>query len=241
MVVQRTERSVFAMLFIPVRHSASFAQLYQLTRSRRNVGLELCFSDGRSFLLTFLDTEQRTNVYELLAKKCPPAVEFGSLYVAEGSLGSKLTGLVRGQQTKLDQMTKRWQRREVSNFDCTLVLCSRLTIADVASIDLMFINACAGRTYNDLSNYPVFPWILADYTSDTVSRPLYRPFSSADTSLRSSISPIQRRSEISRNRWERRLSRVAASFRIDTLSLSNSAMRRRSRSSQFSLIRQEYS
>lgn len=33
----------------------------------------------------------------------------------------------------------------------------------------MFLNTSAGRTYNDLTNYPVFPWILADYTSDTVS------------------------------------------------------------------------
>lgn len=23
-----------------------------------------------------------------------------------------------------------------------------------------------GRSYNDLSQYPVFPWILSDYTSD---------------------------------------------------------------------------
>lgn len=27
------------------------------------------------------------------------------------------------------------------------------------------MNTLAGRTYNDLSQYPVFPWILADYTS----------------------------------------------------------------------------
>ena len=32
-----------------------------------------------------------------------------------------MTGLVRGQRTKLEQMTKRWQRREVSNFDCEIV------------------------------------------------------------------------------------------------------------------------
>lgn len=24
----------------------------------------------------------------------------------------------------------------------------------------------AGRTYNDLAQYPVFPWILQDYTSE---------------------------------------------------------------------------
>lgn len=27
------------------------------------------------------------------------------------------------------------------------------------------LNTIAGRSYNDLSQYPVFPWILADYTS----------------------------------------------------------------------------
>ena len=26
----------------------------------------------------------------------------------------------------------------------------------------------AGRTYNDLNQYPVFPWILADYTSESL-------------------------------------------------------------------------
>jgi hypothetical protein len=30
---------------------------------------------------------------------------------------------------------------------------------------LMLVNLFAGRSFNDLSQYPVFPWILADYTS----------------------------------------------------------------------------
>jgi len=30
---------------------------------------------------------------------------------------------------------------------------------------LMNLNTLAGRSYNDLMQYPVFPWILADYTS----------------------------------------------------------------------------
>ena len=32
----------------------------------------------------------------------------------------------------------------------------------------MQLNVLAGRTYNDLNQYPVFPWILADYTSDAL-------------------------------------------------------------------------
>ncbi|KRX81771.1 WD repeat and FYVE domain-containing protein 3, partial [Trichinella pseudospiralis] len=31
---------------------------------------------------------------------------------------------------------------------------------------LMHLNTLAGRSYNDLSQYPVFPWILSDYDSE---------------------------------------------------------------------------
>lgn len=30
---------------------------------------------------------------------------------------------------------------------------------------LMYLNSLADRTFNDLTQYPVFPWILSDYTS----------------------------------------------------------------------------
>lgn len=35
-------------------------------------------------------------------------------------------------------------------------------------MSLAQLNTLAGRTYNDLNQYPVFPWILADYTSDSL-------------------------------------------------------------------------
>ena len=31
-----------------------------------------------------------------------------------------------------------------------------------------FFGSLAGRTRNDLTQYPVFPWVLADYVSDTI-------------------------------------------------------------------------
>jgi hypothetical protein len=34
----------------------------------------------------------------------------------------------------------------------------------------MYLNTVAGRTYNDLTSYPVFPWILRDYDSEDVSK-----------------------------------------------------------------------
>eukprot|EP00850_Spirogloea_muscicola_P018850 SM000177S03183 [mRNA] locus=s177:89339:105711:+ [translate_table: standard] len=44
---------------------------------------------------------------------------------------------------------KRWQNGEISNFQY-----------------LMHLNTLAGRGYNDLTQYPVFPWVLADYESE---------------------------------------------------------------------------
>ncbi|GAB2211904.1 hypothetical protein Droror1_Dr00025243 [Drosera rotundifolia] len=32
----------------------------------------------------------------------------------------------------------------------------------------MTLNTLAGRSYNDLTQYPVFPWIMADYSSETL-------------------------------------------------------------------------
>ncbi len=53
---------------------------------------------------------------------------------------------------QFSEATQRWVAGEMSNFAY-----------------LMHLNTQAGRTYNDLTQYPVFPWILSDYTSQTVS------------------------------------------------------------------------
>lgn len=33
----------------------------------------------------------------------------------------------------------------------------------------MHLNTLAGRSYNDLMQYPVFPWILADFDSEVTA------------------------------------------------------------------------
>ena len=47
--------------------------------------------------------------------------------------------------------TRDWQRGRVSNFEY-----------------LMFLNREAGRSFKDLTQYPVFPWIIQDYSSPTL-------------------------------------------------------------------------
>ena len=40
--------------------------------------------------------------------------------------------------------------------------------SEVGNFALMQLNTLAGRTFNDLNQYPVFPWVLADYTSPSL-------------------------------------------------------------------------
>ncbi|CAM0946806.1 unnamed protein product [Alopecurus aequalis] len=48
-----------------------------------------------------------------------------------------------------ESVRESWRRREISNFEY-----------------LMILNTLSGRSYNDLTQYPIFPWILADYSSE---------------------------------------------------------------------------
>ena len=34
---------------------------------------------------------------------------------------------------------------------------------------LMHLNTLAGRSYNDLMQYPIFPWVLANYSNEVCS------------------------------------------------------------------------
>lgn len=64
-----------------------------------------------------------------------------------------------------------WRRREINNFEYLIIL-----------------NTLSGRSYNDLTQYPVFPWILADYTSEKLDfnksstfRDLSKPIGALDS------------------------------------------------------------
>jgi hypothetical protein len=59
--------------------------------------------------------------------------------------------------------SKRWQSGEITNFQY-----------------LMHLNTLAGRGYSDLTQYPVFPWVLADYESDTLDLRNPRAFRKLD-------------------------------------------------------------
>lgn len=114
------------------------------------IALEVFSSDGRNTLIVF-PRNIRNKVYSRLMTVATQITNN-----AQDSLaGQKSNVSVEGGSGLLSNLigetsvTQRWVRGELSNFQY-----------------LMNLNTIAGRSYNDLMQYPIFPWILADYTSD---------------------------------------------------------------------------
>ncbi|KAH6855033.1 hypothetical protein B0I37DRAFT_363738 [Chaetomium sp. MPI-CAGE-AT-0009] len=128
----------------------------------RDVAIEIFFTDGRSYLLTAINPTMRDEIYSRLTGMTPhtnnPSLlpnpedlwRLESLRFTEDApqtLGAKFGSIFNS--SAWNPMMRRWQRGEMSNFHY-----------------LMLVNTMAGRTFNDLTQYPVFPWVLADYTSE---------------------------------------------------------------------------
>ncbi|KPI41369.1 Beige-like protein [Cyphellophora attinorum] len=127
----------------------------------RDVAIEMFFGDGRSYLLTVISPTARNDLHGLISARAPqfgapdsPQSEFAWRYETLKSVedepqgfGSRFANVFSNSSAMA--ATKKWQKGELSNFHY-----------------LMLVNTLAGRTYNDLTQYPVFPWVISDYTSE---------------------------------------------------------------------------
>ncbi|KAM9733236.1 neurobeachin isoform 4-T4 [Menidia menidia] len=117
---------------------AVFSRRYLL----QNTAMEVFMANRTSVMFNFPDHATVKKVVHSL-----PRVGVGTSY---GLPQARRTSLATPRQLlKSSNMTQRWQRREISNFEY-----------------LMFLNTIAGRTYNDLNQYPVFPWVLTNYDTE---------------------------------------------------------------------------
>ncbi|CBI25048.3 unnamed protein product, partial [Vitis vinifera] len=118
---------------------------YQL----RPVAIEIFSMDGCNDLLVFHKKEREEVFKNLVAMNLPrnsmlDTTISGSMK-QESNEGSRLFKIMA------KSFSKRWQNGEISNFQY-----------------LMHLNTLAGRGYSDLTQYPVFPWVLADYESENL-------------------------------------------------------------------------
>ncbi|CAL5357461.1 unnamed protein product [Camellia sinensis] len=118
---------------------------YQL----RPVAIELFSMDGCNDLLVFHKKEREEVFKNLVAMNLPRNSMLDTTISGstkqDSNEGSRLFKIVA------KSFSKRWQNGEITNFQY-----------------LMHLNTLAGRGYSDLTQYPVFPWVLADYESENL-------------------------------------------------------------------------
>lgn len=98
--------------------------------------------------------------------------------VISASLSFRRISLATPKQLfKAANMTQRWQRREITNFEY-LIFVNTIAGGDVCYVNevpiltaqtspiSLFSFLPPGRTYNDLNQYPVFPWVITNYDSE---------------------------------------------------------------------------
>ncbi|KAL5215610.1 hypothetical protein ABZP36_007011 [Zizania latifolia] len=120
---------------------SSLHQIYSRRYLLRRSALELFMVDRSNFFFDFGDMEARRNAYRAIVHTKPP------------NLNDIFLATQRAEQIlKRTQLMERWANWEISNFEY-----------------LMELNTLAGRSYNDITQYPVFPWIIADYRSEVLN------------------------------------------------------------------------
>jgi WD40 repeat protein len=133
--------------------------IYSRRYMLQNTALELFTTDRTSHFFHF-DKESPAKILKVIVDRRPV------------NLREYFAGSSHALARKKKHITEAWKRRQISNFEY-----------------LMELNTIAGRSYNDLSQYPVFPWIIADYESEKIDlnnpaiyRDLSKPIGALDPS-----------------------------------------------------------
>lgn len=124
----------------------------------KQTSVELVFSDGKNVLLNFISSNDRVE-FLLELKKLKKT--FTNFKISKPKILIKAMPLSSYQvKIMIDlNITEKWVNWQISSFEY-----------------LLYLNFCAGRSYNDLTQYPVMPWLISEY-GPTISETSYRDLS----------------------------------------------------------------
>lgn len=101
----------------------------------RSTAIEVFFRDGSSIFLNFQGQKDRDSFTEKISE------------MAKASLPNLKSVMLDPRKTfEKMKFTKKWKAKQISNFEY-----------------LMIVNSMASRSYKDLMQYNVFPWVVCDY------------------------------------------------------------------------------
>jgi hypothetical protein len=120
-------------------HLDRLIEVYGRRYLLQNCGIELFFADAPEVLLAFNTPSDLQKFNRILRRQNTP-------------LMLSISRSLNPQHVFANSpWTDQWRRRLISNFEY-----------------LMRLNIVSGRSYNDITQYPVFPWVIADYESSTL-------------------------------------------------------------------------
>ena len=124
--------------YITFRYS-DVSEVYERRYLHSHSGIEFYLKSGKTYYFNFFDTkvrQQATDSLEVLFKKEK------RLYVVQRNS----TENIRRRNKVLKAFQNDWRHGKISNFEY-----------------LMVLNKFASRSFNDLTSYPIFPWVVQEY------------------------------------------------------------------------------
>mmetsp|Transcript_52944 Transcript_52944/g.59928 ORF Transcript_52944/g.59928 Transcript_52944/m.59928 type:complete len:3670 (+) Transcript_52944:117-11126(+) len=125
----------------------SFSDLHSVFRRRyqlQQIALEFYDMHNSGTLVAFANNDEREEILsKILAAPLPNSI-FSSF------MGTSIN-YRKFMNSWKSKIVSQWINGKMTNFEF-----------------LMYLNSFAGRTYNDLTQYPVFPWVIADYESEDI-------------------------------------------------------------------------
>ena len=121
----------------------------------KNSGIEIFTKTNKSFYFNFKIEKDREYILNEIVKKIEdiniiyddlkdPKDSFDNIIGFEN--GDIFKNKTKKKKVKISKIIEMWKNWEISNFEL-----------------LMWLNIFSNRSYNDISQYPVFPWILGNY------------------------------------------------------------------------------
>ena len=146
----------------------------------KNSGIEIFTRTNKSFYLNFKYEDDREYVINEIVNKIgeisliyddlkDPKDSFDNVIGFENT--PELKGKKKNKKIKLSKKIEMWKNWEISNFEF-----------------LMWLNIYGNRSYNDISQYPVFPWVLGNY-EDPLETKVFEPKKSKKTKKAYTMNP----------------------------------------------------
>ena len=125
----------------------------------KNSALEIYTVSNKSFYFNFKFEEDRENaIKEILSKLKDPIKIIDDLKekkdIFDNTIGYYNSLTIKDKKIKkikISKIIESWKEWEISNYEF-----------------IMWLNIYGNRSFNDLSQYPVFPWLITDYEDRTI-------------------------------------------------------------------------